>query len=112
MDRVVRKDIEKRYAAMLDNVTPEHKGMVNCYVCECGRITKVENIDGGATPMAIECPLCGKDAVSSEYREVSPETPVLYEWYRPSLKEVIEMMDKQFFTANYVLSGGLIRRPK
>jgi len=113
MDKTVRKEVTRRYKAMLKEYGKpgEYQGKVNCYTCtQCGRITKTIDKDNGVTPMGIECPYCHGDAMSSFYEDIAPNISATYEWYRPAQEDVLAMVDRQFFTVNHILSGGLLRR--
>ena len=114
MDKALKKDVTRRYNAMLRAYSGqgEYQGKVNCYTCsQCGQITKTIDIDNGVTPMGIECPYCHGEAMSSFYQDIAPNIGVTYEWYRPYLVDVLGMINKQFFTVNHILHGGLLRRP-
>lgn len=109
MDRSVKRDIQKRYNKMLERFNGE-VDEISCYVCEqCGQVTKVRQIEKGMSPGGIECPYCHGDANLNIFDQF-PNIPVTYEWYRPSLGEILEMAEDRMFTVNYVLNGGLLRR--
>lgn len=113
MERSVKRDVQKRYRDMLESIGRYHKGDINCYTCNnCGKIIKTIDIDEGETLLGIECPYCHKgDAYSSEYQDIAPNVPVTHEWYRPTLDEVLQMVEeKRIFQSTYILNGGLMRR--
>lgn len=110
MARTVKKDIEKRYR----KISERYKGKTDkvfSYVCDrCGQVTKVRQVDEGIAPMGIECPYCHDNAFCYDEGDKNPNIPVGYEWYRPALNEVQQMVDERMFTVNFILSGGLLRR--
>ena len=113
MNREIRKDAKKRYGDMLKEFSERkvHKGEMNCYTCsKCGRLTKTIDRDSGITPMGIECPFCGENAMGSAYIDLKPDEKPTFEWYRPTFEETLNLIDKHYFTYRYVLGGGLLRR--
>ena len=115
MDKLVKKDVIRRYKQMLKTVSKEnyYKDRTNCYVCEkCGAVTKTIDIDNGVTPMGIECPYCHENAMSSFYQDIAPNIEITHEWYRPTLDETLQLAsENKIFTVTHILNGGLIRRP-
>lgn len=109
MDRKTRKDIARRYDAMQVN-GGEEAGRIVCYECPtCGRVMKSVARDGGVTPMGIDCPSCGETAYQQDADY--PNVPVSWEWYRPTLEEVLAMAEGGgLFTVSMVLNGMLLRR--
>lgn len=110
MDRAVKRDIQKRYKKMVERFKGD-ADEISCYVCEqCGQATKVRKVEKGMSPGGIECPYCHGEA-GLEIFDTFPNVPVTYEWYRPTLDEVLAMAEEdRAFTMNYILNGGLIRR--
>ena len=100
-----KKQIEKEYKEMLKKrVGKVAENRVNCYVCDCGHITKTIDVDSGVTPMFYLCEKCGSRATSSFYKDIAPELKPTQEWYRPTLEETIKA---EPFLRNHILSGGL-----
>lgn len=112
MDRSVRRDIEKRYKKLHKQFNGVASGKISCYVCEqCEQITKTREVADGHVPMGIECPHCHANAMCVTEMDAAPNIPVTYEWYRPTLDELTALAEEHLFTVNYVLNGGLLRRP-
>ena len=109
MDRSVKRDITRRYRKMeesLGGVADE----ISCFECDqCGQVTKVRQIVKGITPGGIECPYCHGSAGLNIF-DAFPNVPVTYEWYRPTLDEVLGMAEDRMFTVDFILKGGLLRR--
>lgn len=80
---------------------------INCYICGCGHITKTKDIDAGVTPFMFDCEKCGEMAQSTFFTDVAFHKKHTVEWYRPSLKEVLEMRKKCSPGLDHVLNGGL-----
>ena len=111
MNAKVKKDITRRYNAMLAGLSEDNKGQTDCYQCQqCNNVTKTVIVDNGITPMGIECPYCHGEAIHQDTDY--PNIKVTHEWYRPSLDETLALSDSQFFTMSMVLQGGLLRREK
>lgn len=111
MDRAVKRDIQKRYRKMVGQYDGE-ANEISSYVCEqCGQVTNVQQVVKGMSPGGIECPYCNGQAGLEIFNRF-PNVPVTHEWYRPTLDEVLAMAEEdKAFTVNYILNGGLIRRP-
>lgn len=110
MDRSVKRDIQRRYRKITETYSGSEDSTY-CYTCDdCGHVVKVRQSVAGVVPMGIECPYCGGNAFCVEDGDTAPDEPVTHEWYRPTLDEVMEMVDEKMFTVNYVLGGGLMRR--
>jgi hypothetical protein len=112
-----KQQIEKSYNKLLkDVVTNEFytkidlTNRVNCYVCKaCQHITKTKDIAAGVTPFMIHCEKCEGIATSSFYKDLVPDRKPTIEWYRPTLKEVIEIGERDG-CLDHVLQGGLLSR--
>ena len=107
MDKSVKRDIEKRYKNI---IVEDNNGQTDTFLCqECNNIIRTKVTDSGLVPMGIECPFCGKEAYHQD--EDNPKIDITYEWYRPSLEEVLRMAEeKRLFSVSMILSGGLMRR--
>lgn len=85
------------------------EGRINCYKCPDNHITRTKEIHLGITPFTHDCDICGKIAVSSLHVDISPNTDIAGEWYRPQLKQLIKL--RRFGNiVDHVLSGGLLYR--
>ena len=78
---------------------------VNCYTCQCGHITKTKDIDSGVIPFLFRCEKCGNLAQSSFFKDIVPTQKPSFEWYRPSLDELLD--DSKDIDLEHVLNGGL-----
>ena len=110
----VKKDITKRYKAMLRELPTaeidDNTGKVNCYRCDkCHNVTKTIEREKGSTPMGIICPVCGDNAFSTFYQDIAPDKEPTFEWVRPTLEETLEMHNTPI-QCNFVLAGGLVRK--
>ena len=111
MDRKVRKDVTRRYNAMVAQMekVESNAGETDTFCCsECGKAIRTVKSVTGVIPMGIECPYCHGEAFHED--EDNKNIPVTHEWYRPTLEETIILCDGNLFTASMVLSGGLLRR--
>lgn len=112
---ISQREVEKRYSKLLKDVETNDyykidlTNRVNCYVCECGHVTKTKDIDPGVTPFFHRCERCGIPAKSTFYKDIIPDQPPTEEWYRPTLKEAFKMR-KNPEMLDHVLSGGLVIR--
>jgi hypothetical protein len=77
---------------------------VNCYVCQCGHVTKTRDVDPGCTPFMHTCEKCGSMAISTFYNDIAPKQKPTQEWYRPSLEQFLKLSPSM---QSHVLSGGL-----
>ena len=112
-----QRKIEREYNQLLKQVEkdPYYKtdltNRVNCYVCQsCGHITKTKDVDPGVTPFMFRCEKCKGVAYSSFFKDVAPNQSPTFEWYRPSLKEVLKMRKNPFSDLEHILKGGLSYR--
>ena len=93
----MKKRIKKQYTDLLKIVKTSNffktdlSKLVNCYVCECGHITKTIDVDAGVTPFFHICEKCGQKAKSTLYIDIAPQQQPTQEWYRPSLDQVISI---------------------
>lgn len=109
-----KKETEKKYKQLLKDVEEKEffknakKNVFNCYKCtDCGTITKTKDIDAGVTPASIVCKGCNSLSWSSFYNDIKPNEEHTAEWYRPSLKEVLQLSSGAL---DHVLKGGLLYR--
>lgn len=111
----MKNEIENQYNDLLHSVKTEKyytsvdlTNRVNCYTCNhCGHITKTKDIDPGVTPMFFSCEKCSSMSTSNFYIDKSPNQLPTIEWYRPTLKEVLDMDNN---VRDHVLNGGLVHR--
>ncbi len=83
---------------------------VNCYVCKsCGHITKTKDVDAGVTPFMFSCEKCNQTAISSFYQDIAPNQSPTIEWYRPTLKQTLNLKNRPG-ELEHVLNGGLLNR--
>lgn len=108
-----RKQIEEKYNNLLKKVATDSyyqidlTNRVNCYVCNCGHITKTRDIDAGVTPMMFNCEKCGGfGAMSTGFKDIVPNRQPTFEWYRPSLKKLLKMRNVPGMV-DHILNGGL-----
>lgn len=107
-----QNQVEKKYKKLLHDVATNDfykidlTNRVNCYTCQCGHITKTKDVDAGVTPFYFKCECCGSVAQSTMYKDVAPEQTPTFEWYRPTLKEVLKMRNKPALL-DHILNGGL-----
>ena len=112
---ISQREVERRYNKLLKDVETDDyykidlTNRVNCYVCDCGHITKTKDIDAGTTPFFHRCERCGTLAKSTFYKDIIPDKQPTEEWYRPTLKEAYKMR-KEPEMLNHVLNGGLALR--
>lgn len=111
-----QREVEIQYAKLMEDVKTNEfytkislENRVNCYVCECGKITKTKDIDAGVTPFVHKCE-CGKFAKSTMYRDIKPSLQPTEEWYRPNLQECLKLRDK-LGHLEHIFNGGLLSRP-
>lgn len=103
------------YAA-LRSVPPA--GAVNGYVCRvCQKLTMVEHVDAGATPMQLAC-LATEDCEGSARSIMYPDqkniperirAAVKWQWYRPDKVEYAQLSPEM---KHHVSQGGLVLRKK
>jgi len=105
------KEIKEKYNKLLNDVKTKDfykidlTNRVNCYICKnCGHITKTKDIDAGVTPFMFNCENCDEFAYSRFYNDVAPELKPTFEWYRPTLKELLKMHP---VLQEHILNGGL-----
>lgn len=107
-----QREIERKYNKLLKDVETNDfykidlTNRVNCYVCECGHITKTKDVDAGVTPFMHTCEKCGQMARSTFYKDIAPEQRATEEWFRPTLKQVLKMR-KHEGMLDHILQGGL-----
>ncbi len=106
-----KKQIKIKYLQLLKDVATKDfyttinlSNRVNCYACECNHVTKTRDVDAGVTPAFHSCESCGKLAHSTFYQDIVPMQEPTQEWYRPPLKEVLNMDEGML---DHVLNGGL-----
>ena len=99
------KQITKRYVRIVNYYKGVAPKGVNCYLCRCGHITKTVDIDAGATPFLFTCEKCGELATSTFYSDSVPDREPTFEWYRPTLEQVLKIEDEDILF--HILSGGL-----
>ena len=110
-----QRQVEKKYNKLLQDVKTDDfykvdlTNRVNCYSCTCGHITKTKDIDAGVTPFMFTCEKCHGTATSSFFNDIAPDQSPTFEWYRPTLKQVLKMR-KIPVMLDHVLSGGLDHR--
>lgn len=110
---ISQREIERKYSKLLNDVETNDfykvdlTNRVNCYVCQtCKHITKTKDIDSGVTPFMSHCESCGNYAQSTFYKDIAPDQPHTWEWFRPSLKQVLKMRKNEGML-DHILSGGL-----
>jgi len=108
-----QRQVEKQYMKLLQDVETKEfytsidlTNRVNCYICKCGHITKTKDVDAGVTSFIFSCEKCGGEATSTFYNDILPQSKPTFEWYRPSLKEVLKMR-KDTGMLEHILMGGL-----
>jgi len=107
-----QREIERKYNQLLSEIATNNfyridmTNRVNCYVCECGHITKTKDVDPGVTPYMHTCEKCGKMARSSFYQDIVPDKEATQEWYRPTLKQTLKLR-KNPDMLHHILQGGL-----
>ena len=110
---ISQREVERKYSKLMNDVQTNKfyteidlTNRVNCYSCKCGHITKTKDIDAGVTPFMFSCEKCGGTATSSFFKDIAPEQKPTFEWYRPTLKQVMKMR-KNEYSLDHVLQGGL-----
>lgn len=110
-----QREVQRQYEKLMEDVRTNEfytkinmENRVNCYVCDCGKITKTKDVDPGVTPFLHKCE-CGKLARSTMYRDIKPSLQPTEEWYRPSLHECLKYRDRPN-VLNHVFNGGLLER--
>ncbi len=113
MDKLSKRQVEKRYNKLLADVKKSDfytsidlNNRVNCYVCSCGHITKTKDIDSGVTPFIFTCEKCEREARSTFFKDIAYGQNPTFEWYRPTLKQVLKMRKNPAWL-DHVLKGGL-----
>lgn len=105
------RQIEREYIKMIDQAeNNNHFGEINVFMCPSGHAIKTIDIDPGKTPGFVNCGECGQKALSSEYKDILPELPVTYEFYRPDIRWIIRNRKKP--EVDYILKGGLLLRKR
>jgi len=111
---ISQRKVERQYNKLITDVKTNDyytdidlTNRVNCYVCECGHITKTKDVDQGVTPFMFTCEACGGTARSTMYKDIAPMKKPTFEWYRPKLKQVQKMRKKEEGLLDHVLRGGL-----
>ena len=105
-------EVTKKYNKLINDVATKDfyridlTNRVNCYTCKCGHITKTKDVDSGVTPMFFKCEKCGKMASSSFYKDIALHLEPTFEWFRPTLAEVLKMRRKPQ-ELDHILNGGL-----
>ena len=105
---ISQRETDRRYNRIINYYKDSKPMGINCYVCTCGKIIKSIDINPGTTPMFIGCE-CGGQMSSTWYKDISPETEISIEFYRPSLKEVMKFRKNQN-RMDHILNGGLEMR--
>ena len=106
------RTVVKRYNTLMNDVECNDfykidlTNRVNCYVCDCGHITKTKDVDAGVTPFMHTCEKCCNLARSTFYNDIIPEQQPTQEWYRPTLKQLLKMRNN-IDLFEHVLNGGL-----
>ena len=110
---ISQREVERKYSQLVKDVQTKEfytnvdlSNSVNCYICKCGHITKTKNVDSGVTPFMFSCEKCGGTATSTFFKDIAPEQQPTFEWYRPTLKQVLKMR-KDEGMLEHVLLGGL-----
>lgn len=109
---ISQREVERRYKKLMHDVENDDyykvdlTNRINCYVCDCGHITKTKDIDAGVTPFYFNCEKCGGMARSTFFTDIAPQQPPTFEWYRPSLEECLKMRKKPELL-EHILKGGL-----
>jgi len=108
-----KRQVEKKYNSLLKKVEIDDfykidlNNRINCYVCtKCDHITKTKDIDAGVTPFKFTCEKCHGTATSSFFNDIAPNQLPTFEWYRPTLKQVLKMR-KTPGMIDHILGGGL-----
>ncbi len=72
---ISQREVKKRYNKLMNDVKTKDfykvdlTNRVNCYVCDCGHITKTKDIDSGVTPFTFTCEKCKGTAKSTFYND-------------------------------------------
>lgn len=109
---ISQREIERRYKKLMYDVATSDfyavdlSNRVNCYVCNCGHITKTKDVDAGVTPAFFACEECHALARSTFYRDIAPMRKPTFEWYRPKLPQLLKRRNKPELL-EHILSGGL-----
>jgi hypothetical protein len=108
-----QREIERKYNNLLNDVKTKDfyktdlTNRVNCYTCQsCDHITKTKDIDSGVIPFMFRCEECGEIAYSSFFKDIAPNQKPTFEWYRPTLKQVLKMR-KNEGQLEHIFNGGL-----
>jgi hypothetical protein len=107
-----QREIQRRYNKLVKDIQTNEfykidlTNRVNCYVCNCGHITKTKDIDAGVTPSMHKCEKCGEMARSTFYKDIAPKQYPTEEWFRPTLKQVLKMRKNEGML-DHILQGGL-----
>ena len=109
MKRKTIDEITKAYHELVKSEKEQgvQPNRVNCYTCACGNVFKTIDINKGVTPFFKACDICDGLAKSSFYKDIDPELKPIGEWFRPTLKECIEMRESESDMLEHILRGGL-----
>ena len=120
---ITKKEIIERYNECILAQEDEKVLGVNNYRCntECNHVTKTIDVDSGVTPFLISCEKCKADATSSFYDDLVPDQAPTFEWYRPSLDQVLAIRNESLSLPpaskghnesilEHILDGGLLSR--
>lgn len=100
-----QRTIEKEYRKL--EIKPAEPNRVNCYICSsCRYITKTIDRHHGVTPMFNRCISCGKQSVSTWYKDIAPNQKPTHEWVVPTLKELMKYRNNPGMI-DHILRGGL-----
>ena len=113
---ISQREVERKYNSLMVKVKNDEyykvdlTNRINCYTCSNGHITKTRDIDAGVTPMFHVCETCGKQAISTFFKDIttSDKEPT-QEWYRPDLKETMKYRNKEH-VLEHIFNGGLLNR--
>lgn len=107
------KVIKSRYQSMIaKHESKPDRERINCYQCaDCKAVVRTIDIDTGTTPMFNKCDVCGGRSSSTFYIDKFPEVPITYEWYRPTLEQVLKQKGNHNYI-DHILNGGLSLREK
>ncbi len=111
-----QREVKRRYLNLMQRVAKDDyykidlTNRTNCYVCEsCGHTTKTKDIDAGCTPMMFDCERCKGTARSMFYKDFAPDKEPTFEWYRPTLKEIMKYRRRPDML-DHIFNGGLCYR--
>lgn len=114
---ISQREIKRKYTKLMHDVKTKEfydidlTNRVNCYVCDCGHVTKTKDIDAGLTPFFFDCEKCGSHkAKSTFFNDIKPDCEPTIEWFRPSLEQVLKFRRKNELLVEHILKGGLHHR--